>query len=387
MCEDIPCVVACPTGALDHSLTDINDSRMGLAVLIDQEGCIAYQGLRCEVCFNVCPVRGKAITIETQHNNRTVGGRVYCSWVCPINIVTDVAAWLRNKLGIKGGAQISRKARYWILGFTLVLALVTGSIAWELVNPVSMVYRGNQSTIERVQQKVSVPLFTSGECTNCGRCIDVCAEDVFRFETNNPFSNQPNKYHSNQRNSYQDSSSLILGLGLSVFATTAYSATDEEVKAAATEQATATQAATESPASDVKSATPPMTKVDFNGITSLRGEVALDGGNAAADVKLLAADSLPIERSFFQQPPLIPHRIREYKITVRNNKCMTCHSWSNYKKAKATKVSQTHFSDRDGNDQSSLAARRYFCTQCHVPQVDAKPLVENEFKPVSDLSN
>ncbi len=71
MCEDIPCVVACPTGALDHSLTNINDSRMGLAVVIDQEGCIAFQGLRCEVCYNVCPVRGKAITIETQHNERT----------------------------------------------------------------------------------------------------------------------------------------------------------------------------------------------------------------------------------------------------------------------------------------------------------------------------
>jgi len=71
MCEDIPCVVACPTGALDHSLTDINDARMGLAVVIDQEGCIAFQGLRCEVCFNVCPVRGKAITIEMQPNKRT----------------------------------------------------------------------------------------------------------------------------------------------------------------------------------------------------------------------------------------------------------------------------------------------------------------------------
>lgn len=71
MCEDIPCVAACPTGALDHSLTDINDSRMGLAVVIDQEGCIAFQGLRCEVCFNVCPVRGKAITVEIQHNDRT----------------------------------------------------------------------------------------------------------------------------------------------------------------------------------------------------------------------------------------------------------------------------------------------------------------------------
>lgn len=71
MCEDIPCVVACPTGALDHSLTDINDARMGLAVVIDQEGCIAFQGLRCEVCFNVCPVRNKAITLEKRHNERT----------------------------------------------------------------------------------------------------------------------------------------------------------------------------------------------------------------------------------------------------------------------------------------------------------------------------
>ncbi len=71
MCEDIPCVVACPTGALDHSLTNIDDSRMGLAVVVDQESCIAFRGLRCEVCFNVCPVRGKAITLEMQHNARS----------------------------------------------------------------------------------------------------------------------------------------------------------------------------------------------------------------------------------------------------------------------------------------------------------------------------
>lgn len=71
MCEDIPCVVACPTGALDQTLTDINDSRMGLAVLIDQEACIAFQGLRCEVCFNVCPVKGEAITLDYRHNERS----------------------------------------------------------------------------------------------------------------------------------------------------------------------------------------------------------------------------------------------------------------------------------------------------------------------------
>lgn len=63
MCKDIPCVPVCPTGALDHALTDIAQARMGLAV-IDQESCLSYQGLRCEICFRVCPVQYKAITIE-----------------------------------------------------------------------------------------------------------------------------------------------------------------------------------------------------------------------------------------------------------------------------------------------------------------------------------
>ncbi len=71
MCDDIPCVVACPSNALDHNLTDIDESRMGLAVLIDQETCIAFQGLRCEVCFNVCPLQGKAISVDMQHNARS----------------------------------------------------------------------------------------------------------------------------------------------------------------------------------------------------------------------------------------------------------------------------------------------------------------------------
>jgi ferredoxin-type protein NapG len=71
MCDDIPCVKACPTGALDPALTEINDARMGLAVVVDQEACIAFQGLRCEVCFNVCPVRGEAISLDYQHNDRS----------------------------------------------------------------------------------------------------------------------------------------------------------------------------------------------------------------------------------------------------------------------------------------------------------------------------
>jgi ferredoxin-type protein NapG len=63
MCPDIPCKAACPTGALDPDLEEIEAARMGLAV-IDRENCLSWQGLRCEVCYRECPVTGKAITTE-----------------------------------------------------------------------------------------------------------------------------------------------------------------------------------------------------------------------------------------------------------------------------------------------------------------------------------
>ena len=63
LCPDIPCAKACPTGSLDRAMTDINASRMGLAV-VDAENCLSWNGLRCEVCYRVCPVKGKAITID-----------------------------------------------------------------------------------------------------------------------------------------------------------------------------------------------------------------------------------------------------------------------------------------------------------------------------------
>ena len=71
MCEDVPCVPACPSGALDPQLTDINDARMGTAVLIDQKNCLNFQGLRCDVCYRVCPLIDEAITLEIDRNRRT----------------------------------------------------------------------------------------------------------------------------------------------------------------------------------------------------------------------------------------------------------------------------------------------------------------------------
>lgn len=182
-----------------------------------------------------------------------VGGRVYCSWLCPINIITDTAAWLRNRLGLKGGASFSKNTRFWLLAATLLLAMTTGTIAWELVNPVSMLFRGlifgmgmawgivlaiflldllvskrawcgslcpvgafysllghasllrvsaagrdncndcmdcfvvcpEHQVINPALKEIPTgtgPMILSSQCTNCGRCIDVCAENVFQFD-------------------------------------------------------------------------------------------------------------------------------------------------------------------------------------------------------------
>ncbi len=70
MCEDIPCVAACPTGALDGALTDIDDARMGLAAIVDETTCLNFLGLRCDVCYRVCPLIDEAITLEPSREER-----------------------------------------------------------------------------------------------------------------------------------------------------------------------------------------------------------------------------------------------------------------------------------------------------------------------------
>jgi ferredoxin-type protein NapH len=181
-----------------------------------------------------------------------VGGRAYCSWVCPVNLVTDGAYWLRARLGLQAGARLGHNSKYWMLGMVMVVAAVTGSMAYELVNPVSMLHRGiifgmgvgwllivgifvfdlfvakrgwcthlcpmgafygllgkfspvrvradERSKCDDCAECYAVcpeshiiapvlkgadrgvaPVILSGECTNCGRCIDICGQEVFEF--------------------------------------------------------------------------------------------------------------------------------------------------------------------------------------------------------------
>jgi cytochrome c-type protein NapB len=90
-------------------------------------------------------------------------------------------------------------------------------------------------------------------------------------------------------------------------------------------------------------------------------------------------DRAPHERDFVQQPPLVPHTIAGYNITRNFNKCMDCHAWNKTRESGATKVSVTHFRNREGQELDNVSPRRYFCTQCHVAQTDAVPLVGNGF--------
>lgn len=180
-----------------------------------------------------------------------IGGRVFCAWVCPVNLVTDSAAWLRRRLGLKSGRTPDNRTRYWVLAGTLICAALSGSLVWEVVNPVSTFQRsliyglsGSLSLVAAIfaydllvasrgwcghwcpmgafygllgraallrisarrrsacndcmdcfavcpepqvirpalkQAGQTSPLILAGDCTNCGRCIDVCGQSVFQF--------------------------------------------------------------------------------------------------------------------------------------------------------------------------------------------------------------
>jgi cytochrome c-type protein NapB len=122
------------------------------------------------------------------------------------------------------------------------------------------------------------------------------------------------------------------------------------------------------------------------GVVSERGAIGVDDeGGPPPEWHQYRKDGQPIARDYLQQPPLIPHKIDGYQVTMKYNKCLGCHSWRNYKEAGATKISQTHFASRDGAVLANVSARRYFCTQCHVPQTDAPPIVGNTFEAVEAL--
>ena len=115
-------------------------------------------------------------------------------------------------------------------------------------------------------------------------------------------------------------------------------------------------------------------------VQSLRGDSALD--NDSNKIVKHKVDTVEggIKRNFKLQPPMIPHTTDKYKISIKNNGCMKCHSDKAYKKEKAPKVGDSHYVTRDGKTLDHVSSRRYFCTQCHATQTKDAPLVENVYE-------
>ncbi len=92
-----------------------------------------------------------------------------------------------------------------------------------------------------------------------------------------------------------------------------------------------------------------------------------------------------VARNYPEQPPVIPHNVRDYQINLNTNRCLTCHSRQFSEAVQAPMISITHYVDREGQTLGAVSPRRYFCMQCHVPQTMAEPTVPNTFRDVESM--
>ncbi|MCV0396748.1 MAG: nitrate reductase cytochrome c-type subunit [Rhizobiaceae bacterium] len=90
-------------------------------------------------------------------------------------------------------------------------------------------------------------------------------------------------------------------------------------------------------------------------------------------------------RAYPEQPPVIPHSIEGYQLSVNTNRCQSCHKREFTQGSGAPMISVTHYMTREGQMLADVSPRRYFCTACHVPQADIPPLVDNTFTDMSEL--
>ena len=120
------------------------------------------------------------------------------------------------------------------------------------------------------------------------------------------------------------------------------------------------------------------------GVVSLRGDLPIPVTEPVPEPYKYINNKENIPRNFEQQPPLVPHTNEKYAINLKENGCLECHmKGPEEDEAKSVEMSESHFTDRNGNKLARPAGSRYFCNQCHVPQVDAKALVENRFQPAN----
>jgi cytochrome c-type protein NapB len=120
-------------------------------------------------------------------------------------------------------------------------------------------------------------------------------------------------------------------------------------------------------------------------LSGLRGPTPIGETKDSAQIAREVNDDVRRARNYPEQPPVIPHSIRGYEVSLNANRCLACHSRRSTEMSQAPMISITHFMDRDDQILATVSARRYFCTQCHVPQHEAAPPVSNEFVDIDSL--
>lgn len=146
-----------------------------------------------------------------------VGGRSFCAWVCPVNPVADLAAWIQRRGGVRAPLRLGSGVRYGVLALTLALSAILGVAAFEWVSPIGMIHRelvygagfgllaavwilgldlfvlrrgwcGSLCPLGAFyalvgQLSVLRVSFGPDRCDRCGECTPVCPEpQVLRFE-------------------------------------------------------------------------------------------------------------------------------------------------------------------------------------------------------------
>jgi len=118
----------------------------------------------------------------------------------------------------------------------------------------------------------------------------------------------------------------------------------------------------------------------------LRGPEPFTREQPAPPLPRAVTNDVRVRRNYPDQPPVIPHAIEGYALDLNANKCMSCHARRFTEQSQAPMISVTHYQDREGNTLGGLAPRRYACLACHVPQTEARPLVENRFRDMDELT-
>ncbi len=137
---------------------------------------IALQSLLAGHWPEATAITGATIVLATY---LVLGGRLYCSWVCPINPVSDLASWTRRKLGIERGVALKPQTRLYVLGAVLAAAVLTGTIAFELINPITTLHRSLQYGLTLGASSVILIFLYGVFVSREGWCGQLCPVGAF----------------------------------------------------------------------------------------------------------------------------------------------------------------------------------------------------------------